>query len=89
MTFPRKRAELGVTTGALVAAPGLTEFGYLSSQSIGLAPGDEYQLMILDSVGGGTCCGYRDGFHRVYATVDARMTRVGSSRVLRPISAPG
>jgi hypothetical protein len=45
-----------LTTGAAVAASGfneVTEFGSLLSQSVGMVPGDEYQLMILDSVGDG------------------------------------
>ena len=36
----------------------VTEFRYLSSQSVGLAPSDEHQLVIHDSVGDGMCCGY-------------------------------
>jgi hypothetical protein len=46
-----------LTTGAVVAASGfneVAEFGYLLSHSVGLVPGDEYQLVILDSVGDGT-----------------------------------
>jgi hypothetical protein len=31
----------------------VTEFRYVLSQSVGLVPGDEYWLMILDSVGDG------------------------------------
>jgi hypothetical protein len=41
-------------TCAVVAIPGfdaVTEMGYLLSQSVGLGPGDEYELVILDSVG--------------------------------------
>jgi hypothetical protein len=43
-----------LTTDAVVAASGInavTEFGYFMSQSVGLVPGDAYQLVILDSVG--------------------------------------
>jgi hypothetical protein len=52
-----------LTTGGVDTAFGfneVTEFGYLLSQSFGLVPGDEHQLVILDSVGDGMCCGYRD-----------------------------
>jgi hypothetical protein len=31
---------------------------FFVSQSVGLVPSDEDQLVILDSVGEGTCCGY-------------------------------
>jgi hypothetical protein len=54
------RAGRYITTCAVVAASGFkeaTEFRYLSSQSIGFLPGDEYYLVILDSVSDGTCCG--------------------------------
>jgi hypothetical protein len=40
----------------------------LLSQSVGVVPGDEYQLVVLDSVGDGMCCGYGDG--SAAATVD-------------------
>jgi hypothetical protein len=36
----------------------VTGFGYLSSQSVGLLPGDEYTHVILDSVGDSMCYGY-------------------------------
>jgi hypothetical protein len=42
------------------------------SKSAGLVPGDEYQLVILDSVGDGMYYdyGYGDGSAALYATVD-------------------
>jgi hypothetical protein len=40
------------------------------SLPIGLIPGDEYQLVILDSVGDGMCCGYRDAFATLHATAN-------------------
>jgi hypothetical protein len=62
-----------LTTGAVEAASGfkrVTEFCYLLSQSVGLVPRDEYQLLILDSVGSGICrvCGGRSA--AIYATVN-------------------
>jgi hypothetical protein len=48
----------------------VAELGYLLSQSVGLVPGDEYQLVILASVGDGMCYGYGDGSVELYATVD-------------------
>jgi hypothetical protein len=45
-----------LTTGAVVAASGFDEVtasGFFLSESVGLVPGDEYQLVILDSVGDG------------------------------------
>jgi hypothetical protein len=57
MTTSTSRAGRYITTCAVVAASGfnkkVTEFGRLSSQSVCLVPGDEYQLVILDSVGCG------------------------------------
>jgi hypothetical protein len=53
-----------LTTGAVFAASGFneaTELSHLLSQSVGLDPGDEHQLVILSSVGDGMCCGYGDG----------------------------
>jgi hypothetical protein len=49
-------SSCSLTTGARVAASGfneVTEYGYLSSHSVGLVPTDEYQLVILDSVAEG------------------------------------
>ena len=40
------------------------------SQSVGLVPGDEFQLIILDSVGNGMYWGYGDGSATLYSTVD-------------------
>jgi hypothetical protein len=53
-----------LTTGAVVAAyvfKEAAELGYLWLQSVGLVLGDEYELTILDSVG---------GYATLYATVD-------------------
>jgi hypothetical protein len=58
-----------LTTDAVATAFGFsegTERGYLLSQSAGLVPGNEYQLVILDSVGDGMCCGYGDGFTQLW-----------------------
>jgi hypothetical protein len=56
--YPYKTIGLlqSLTTGSVVAASGfneVTELGYLLSQSVGLVPGDEHQLVILDAVGDG------------------------------------
>ena len=62
-----------LTTGAVVAASGfgeVTGLGFFLSESVGLVPGDEYQLVILDSVGDGMCCAYGEGSIALYATVD-------------------
>jgi hypothetical protein len=59
-----------LTTGYVVAASGFDEVAelcYLLSQSVGVVPGDEYQLVVLASVGGGMCCGYGDGSAALYA----------------------
>jgi hypothetical protein len=56
MTTRTRRADRYITTCAVVAASGfkkVTDFGCLSLQSIGLVPGDEYQLVLPDSVGYG------------------------------------
>jgi hypothetical protein len=37
----------------------VTELGHLLWQSIRLVPGDDYQVVILDSIGDGMCLGYR------------------------------
>jgi hypothetical protein len=54
---------------AVVAASGfcLSYRVWLFVVTFGLVPGDEYQLVILDSVGDGTCCGYGDWFAALYA----------------------
>jgi hypothetical protein len=41
----------------------VTKLGCLLSQSVGLVPGDEHQLVIFDSVGDGMYCDYRDGLY--------------------------
>jgi hypothetical protein len=59
-----------ITTCAFVAASGfneVTEFGHLSSQPVGLVPDEEYQRVILDSVGDGTFCGYGDRSAALYS----------------------
>jgi hypothetical protein len=54
---------------AVVAASGfcLSYRVWLFVVTVGLVPDDEYQLVILDSVGDGTCCGYGDWFAALYA----------------------
>jgi hypothetical protein len=57
---------------AFAAASGfdeVTEFGYLSSHSVGLVPSDENRL-VHDSIGDGTCCGFEGGSAALYATMD-------------------
>jgi hypothetical protein len=59
-----RQAGRYITTCAVVAASGfneVSEFSYLSSQSISLVSGDEYQLVILYSVDDGVCCDYGEG----------------------------
>ena len=46
-----------------------SESCYLLSQSVGLVPGDEYQLVILDSMGDGMCCAFGEGSIALYETV--------------------
>ena len=61
-----------LTTGAVVAASGfdeVTESGFFLSESVGLVPGDEYQLVILDSMGDGMCCAFGEGSIALYETV--------------------
>jgi trypsin len=71
-----------LTTGVVVAASGfgeVTGLGFLLSQSVGLVPNNEYQLVILDSVGDGMCCGYGDGSIALYAVVDDSDVLITSS----------
>jgi hypothetical protein len=71
-----------LTTGAVVAASGfgeVTELGFFLSESVGLVPGDEYQLVILDSVGDGMCCANGEGSIALYATVDDTDVLITSS----------
>jgi hypothetical protein len=47
-------------TGTIVVTSdfsGITEFGYLLSQFVGLVSGNEYRLVIRDSVAGCMCLG--------------------------------
>jgi hypothetical protein len=63
-TIHMRRTGRSFMTSAVVAASGyneVNEFGYLSSQSVDLVPDDEYQFVILDSIGDGVGCGYADG----------------------------
>jgi hypothetical protein len=48
----------------------VTELGHLLWQSVGLVPGDDYQIVILDSIGDGMCLGYGYGSLTLYATAD-------------------
>jgi trypsin len=71
-----------LTTGAIVAASGfdeVTESFLFFSESVGLVPGDEYQLVILDSVGDGMCCFFGEGSIALYATVDGMDELITSS----------
>jgi hypothetical protein len=59
-----------LTTGAVAAASSfdeVTEFGFLSSHSVGLVPSDENRLVIHDCVAGVLCFGYGDGPATLYA----------------------
>jgi hypothetical protein len=65
MTIHMRRARRYFTTCAAVAAFGyneVTDFGHLSSQSVDLVSDDEYQLVMIDSVGEGMRCGYTGGY---------------------------
>jgi trypsin len=71
-----------LTTGAVVAASGfgeVTELGFSLSDAVVLVPGDEYQLIILDSVGDGMCCASGEGSIALYATVDDTDVLITSS----------
>jgi hypothetical protein len=57
----------------------VTELGYLLSRSVGFVPGDEYQLVILGSVGDAMCCGYGDGSAALNATVNDSGVLITSS----------
>jgi hypothetical protein len=70
MTTRVRRSGRYIKTCAFVAASGFSEvneFGQLSSQPVGLVPDEEYQLVILDSVGDRTFCGYADGSAALYS----------------------
>jgi hypothetical protein len=67
MTTLLRRAGRYITTCAGVATSGfneVTDFGILPLQPVGLVPGDDYQLVIHDSVDDGMRFGYRDRFCR-------------------------
>jgi hypothetical protein len=57
----------------------VTELGHLLWQSIRLVPGDDYQVVILDSIGDGMCLGYRVASLTLYATADDSELLVTSS----------
>jgi trypsin len=70
------------TTGAVVATAGfdeVTEVGFFLSQPVDLIPGDEYQLVIIDTAGDGMCCDYGEGSIALYATVDDADVLITSS----------
>jgi trypsin len=70
------------TTNAVVAASDfyeVTESGFFLSESVDLVPGDEYQLVILDSAGDGMCCAFGEGLIALYATVDDMDVLITSS----------
>jgi hypothetical protein len=59
-----RQARRYFTSCAVVAAFGcneVTEFGHLSSQSVDLVSDDEYQLVMLDSVGDGSAVATQTG----------------------------
>jgi hypothetical protein len=71
-----RRARRYFTTCAVVAAFGynkVTDFGRMSSQSVDLVSDDEYQLVMLDSVGEGLCCGYVDGSAVLFCDQDGSL----------------
>lgn len=71
-----------LTTGAVVAESGfdeVSEMGFFLSEAVGLVPSDEYQLVILDSVGDGMCCAFGKGSIALYATVDDTDVLITSS----------
>jgi hypothetical protein len=71
-----------LTTGEDVATSGfneVTESGFFLSGSVSLVAGDEYQLVIIDSVGDGMCCGYGDRSIALYAVVDNSDVLITSS----------
>jgi trypsin len=71
-----------LATGEVVAASGfneVTESRFFLSESVGLVPGDEYQLVILDSVGDGMCCAFGEGSIALYETVDDTDVLITSS----------
>jgi trypsin len=70
------------TTGAVVASSGFNEVAessFFLSESVGLVPGDEYQLVILDSIGDGMCCGFGEGSIALYETVGGTDVLITSS----------
>jgi hypothetical protein len=76
MTIHMRRAHRYFTTCAVVAAFGynkVTDFGRMSSQSVDLVSDDEYQLVMLDSVGEGLCCGYVDGSAVLFCDQDGSL----------------
>jgi hypothetical protein len=76
MTIHMRRARRYFTTCAVVAAFGynkVTDFGRMSSQSVDLVSDDEYQLVMLDSVGEGLCCGYVDGSAVLFCDQDGSL----------------
>ena len=58
------------------------DLGHLLWQSVGLVPGDDYQVVILDSIGDGMCLRYGDGSLTLYATADDSELLVTSSNGL-------
>jgi hypothetical protein len=65
-----------------VAAAGFDDVNggrFFLSQPVDLIPGDEYQLVILDSAGDGMCCDYGEGSIALYATVNDADVLITSS----------
>jgi trypsin len=62
-----------VSTGANIVEYGYYDInteGYFLSEPVDLVPGEEYRLIVRDSIGDGMCCDYGQGSIAVYATVD-------------------
>jgi hypothetical protein len=57
----------------------VTELGHSLWHSVGVVPGDDYQFVILNSIGDVTCLGYADGSLTLYATADDSEFNVTSS----------
>jgi hypothetical protein len=71
-----------LTTGAAVAASSLTEAvapGSFLSEPVGLVPGDEYELVLLDTAGDGMCCAFGEGAITLYGTVQDTDVLITSS----------
>jgi hypothetical protein len=62
-----------VSNNAIIVEYGYNEVnteGLSLSEKVDLIPGEEYRLVLRDSIGDGMCCDYGEGSIAVYATVD-------------------